>query len=75
MPESSIDRWIALADKKLRGLCQDLDCERLAEISDPKTSLAYCAEHYINMRMDTDWLYRRIDQCREMDANTYVIEG
>lgn len=74
MTETMFDRWERMADKRLRGICQDLECERLAEISDPKTSLAYCAEHYINMRRATDWLYRRIDECREADANCYVIE-
>lgn len=49
---TAFDRWEYLADKHLRGICQDLDCERVAEVSDKVTSLAYCADHYIAMRME-----------------------
>ena len=51
---SSIDRWIELADKRLRGTCQNLDCERVAEVSDASTSLSFCVDHYIDMRMEQE---------------------
>ena len=76
--ESSVDRWVRIADESLaafhRKHCQHLDCEKLADVSVEKTSLAYCADHYLDYQLSQD-LYRRIDQCREQDANTYSIEA
>lgn len=57
---AELDKWtlkqIAITDEKLRGHCQDVDCYELADLSDMRTSLAYCAQHFIDMRM------RQIDE-------------
>jgi hypothetical protein len=51
--ESNITRWTRIADRVLRGTCQQLDCEEPCQVSDDHTSLAFCSEHYREFQMNT----------------------
>lgn len=37
---------LALLDRKERGTCQNPTCFEIAQMSETKTSLSFCSEHY-----------------------------
>lgn len=49
-------RWLEMADRKLRGLCQGtVECPKIADISDVKTSLSYCMFHFWRRHDELAW--------------------
>lgn len=48
--QAQLDAWtmkqIERIDKMIRGTCQEDDCFERADVSEVRTSLAFCGKHY-----------------------------